>query len=352
MDFKTKKNIDGLRIKREHIEKVVDYPLAKFVLRNKKNSVWYSKHGQTKKFTTNSSKLYFDQRTLSLLRKGESVWSPALRIDSALSRKKEANLIYHVERKLDLYEILKERYQHAGNYFSDLLRGSVEGVSMVRMWNVSIVASVIFGMFLMTMVYRYLGQGVQAKNKEVKGASVENSGILKKSQEELDKEREKSEELIAQMLQRQAEEKEEQRIENIKEMVKGYPIENMVPYILKKDKTVAAFLIGIAKKESSWGERVPVLNGKDCYNYWGYRGKRARMGTGGHTCFDSPQDAVDTVAKRLEFLVKDEKADTPKEMVTIWKCGYDCSWDDPKAVKKWVSDVDMYFDKFNQIDKE
>ena len=103
------------------------------------------------------------------------------------------------------------------------------------------------------------------------------------------------------------------------DMVKGYPIEKMVPLIAKKDRTVAAFMIGIAKQESSWGLHVPVYGDQDCYNLWGYRGKNP-VGTGGHTCFDSPQDAVDTVAKRIEFLVSNQKLNTPNKMI-IWKCG-------------------------------
>ncbi len=131
---------------------------------------------------------------------------------------------------------------------------------------------------------------------------------------------------------------------SIKKMVAGSPMEKMAPYIAKKDKTVAAFLVGIAKKESNYGRRVPILNGKDCYNYWGYRGKRKRMGSGGHTCFDSPEDAVKTVGDRIERLVK-SGVDTPKEMV-LWKCGSNCNatggW---AAANKWIKDVNMYYTK-------
>ena len=73
------------------------------------------------------------------------------------------------------------------------------------------------------------------------------------------------------------------------------------------------------------------------------------MGTGGHTCFDSPKDAVETVAKRINSLVNNEKLNTPEKMV-VWKCGYDCSWDNPVAVRKWVQDVDYYFEKFDKIE--
>lgn len=129
----------------------------------------------------------------------------------------------------------------------------------------------------------------------------------------------------------------------IADMTRGYPIEVMLPYILEKDPKVSAFLISIAKKESNWGKRAPVLDGQDCYNYWGFRASRDRMGTGGHTCFDTPKDAVDSVAARIEDLVN-KQVDTPKEMV-VWKCGSSCKTHSNTSVQKWISDVGLYFQK-------
>jgi hypothetical protein len=134
--------------------------------------------------------------------------------------------------------------------------------------------------------------------------------------------------------------------DNIKKIVKGYPIEEMLPYILEQDRLTTAFLIGIAKKESNWGKRVPVLNGQDCFNYWGYRGLRRMMGSGGHTCFNSRKDAVETVAKRLNTLINSQKLNTPAKMI-IWKCGFSCSGHSRESVKKWISDVDMYFSELS-----
>ncbi|MEI7750308.1 MAG: hypothetical protein WCJ25_04900 [Candidatus Moraniibacteriota bacterium] len=132
----------------------------------------------------------------------------------------------------------------------------------------------------------------------------------------------------------------------IREMVKGYPIEDMVPYIVEQDRTVATYLIAIAKKESGWGVHVPVLDGQDCFNYWGYRGIRLMMGTGGHTCFNSRKDAVETVGKRLHTLIYDNNLSTPEELI-VWKCGSTCAGHDPYSVQKWISDVDMYYEKLN-----
>ncbi len=134
----------------------------------------------------------------------------------------------------------------------------------------------------------------------------------------------------------------------IADMVQGYPIEKMMPYILKQEPKTAMFLVAIAKKESAWGKRKPVLNGEDCFNYWGFRLKAERMGSGGHTCFDSPKQAVEKVAERIDQLVKEEEIDTPSDMI-VWKCGYGCQ-DKPKTIseKKWINDVDFYYSAMNE----
>lgn len=128
-------------------------------------------------------------------------------------------------------------------------------------------------------------------------------------------------------------------------MVKGHPIELMIPYIAQKDRKTAAYLIGIAKKESNWGERRPVLAGVDCYNYWGFRLLRDRMGSGGHTCFDSPQEAVDIVSKRITEIIAQNEVESARDML-VWKCGSNCALTGGRAAaNKWALDVDLYADK-------
>lgn len=134
--------------------------------------------------------------------------------------------------------------------------------------------------------------------------------------------------------------------ENLKKelgiLVKGHPIEGMIPYIVERDKKTAAYLIGIAKKESNWGKRKPVLNGEDCYNYWGFRAKRERMGSGGHTCFDTPKEAVDVISKRIDQIIERNDVESAEDML-VWKCGSDCSVTGGQAAAdKWAVDVDMY----------
>lgn len=129
----------------------------------------------------------------------------------------------------------------------------------------------------------------------------------------------------------------------MKIMVSGSPIEEMVPYIAKQDKIVAAFLVAIAKKESNWGKYAPEKNGKTCYNFWGYRGTYNQTDSG-YSCFDSPSQAVDVVGGRIREFVG-RKIDTPKKMAIAWKCGFDCSGHSFFSVKKWEWDVGYYFKK-------
>ena len=134
---------------------------------------------------------------------------------------------------------------------------------------------------------------------------------------------------------------------NINNLVAGYPMEKMAPYISAKEKRTAAFLIGIAKKESNWGKYSPKLNGKDCYNYWGYRGQGENVTPSGYTCFDSPRQAVNVVGQRISDLINDSNLSTPEEMI-VWKCGWNCAGHSDESVDKWIADVGIYYNKVYQ----
>lgn len=130
----------------------------------------------------------------------------------------------------------------------------------------------------------------------------------------------------------------------IRKATAGFPIENMSRFIALEDEKTAAFMVAIAKKESNWGKRTPKLNGEECNNFWGFRQKRERMGSGGHTCFDNQRDAVKSVAERVRNLIE-SGIDTPEKMV-VWKCGYSCEAHNPESVSKWIADVEFYYNKF------
>jgi hypothetical protein len=127
--------------------------------------------------------------------------------------------------------------------------------------------------------------------------------------------------------------------------VKGKPMEDMAPYIAKQPRIVAAFIVGIAMKESKFGTYSPHdANGNDCHNYWGYRGPENTTASG-YSCFATPEAAVTAVGGRIARLV-DGGRTNPAEMV-VWKCGASCSWDDPANVRSWIADVGINFYKLN-----
>lgn len=133
-----------------------------------------------------------------------------------------------------------------------------------------------------------------------------------------------------------------QREGKMLELVAGYPIEEMLPYIAARGEKVAYYLVAIAKKESDWGKHSPLKYGGTCYNYWGYRGTYNQTDSG-YSCFDSPEQAIQQVGDRIEALL-DKMIDTPEEMV-VWKCGSTCAGHDPQGVLKWISDVKLYYNK-------
>lgn len=134
----------------------------------------------------------------------------------------------------------------------------------------------------------------------------------------------------------------QERLEKvITEMTEGHPISQMLPYIFTQDKLTAAYLVSIAKKESNWGKRSPKKDGQDCYNYWGYKGEGSRGMAQGHGCFGSPEEAVETVSKRIDTLTQDYERKTPRQMV-VWKCGSSCAGHSDVSVQKWISDVAYY----------
>lgn len=350
MSEKQNKNmfIDGLG-GRSRRSLAIDFPLFQFILKHKNSSILFGKDGQTETFFTNDSKLYLTPEELKMARIKERIARIIRRLDSLNSRVFENTKVYPVKlfarsehpawrvfngaKMQKYYGAFRERAL-------DLVENSKEQITVARMWNLSIVGAVIFGMFTMSMIYKYLGQSVSAKIRDSQNAREQAEKVSESISEEyanIDSQyftRLLSEEDLPQAVLEK----------KMREMVAGYPIEKMVPRIAEKSPVVAAFIISIARQESEWGKHIPVYQGEDCWNYWGWRGKNP-VGTGGHTCFDSPEDAVDTVAKRLEFLVSNQKLNTPAKMI-IWKCG-DCSWDNQRDMQQWISAVNMYFQKLD-----
>lgn len=127
----------------------------------------------------------------------------------------------------------------------------------------------------------------------------------------------------------------------------GYPLSTMAGSISAYDPSIAGLIVGIAKKESDWGRRTPKLRGEECFNYWGYRGYGNRgMTEDGYGCFEKPDDAVRAIGNRLIELSSVRGGSTDPERMVVWKCGSSCGGHSPESVKKWISDVRLYYQQF------
>lgn len=341
-----KQKISDIYFQEKKEEIYLDWESFQDIQKKAQSSILFSKKGRMDCFSTSNLFAYFiagNEKTKKNLVKN---------IDGIIW-KREKNWQFSKGKESKIFLRIRERRESWKNNFFDFFSGKIDGFSMIRAWNISVMGVIIFGMFFMTFLYRYFGEGAMAGQTE-ETAIVANK-IVQESQTNqilpmsVDQDESTGENFVGQVMEeyqnKSGDGDYDLKKEEIEKMVKGYPIEKMVPFIAKQDKVVAAFLVAIAKKESDWGRRVPVLDGEDCFNYWGFRGKRDRMGTGEHTCFDSMEDAVETVSKRIGNIVYEEDINTPEEMVVVWKCGYDCSWDNPDAVQKWVDDVNLYFKK-------
>lgn len=336
---KTKKFIDITSSTRQIIKAELEHILKP----GEFNSTLFSRGKKSDRFFTEDSKLYITPKEFVSIRKGIKLDRDIKKWDSLSSRIVNDFVRYSPSAKNIMLERLERRYEKLNEAIGYAEQSIASYFSMARLWNLSIVGSILFGMVMMTFVYKYLGQGAAADQSSLPTVPKQIQSELKVATADTSKD---SEEFTKQVLEIEKANDKKYLESEIRQMVKGYPIEKMAPYIAEKDRTVAAFIVGIAKKESAWGKRVPVLNGQDCYNYWGYRQKRVLMGTGGHTCFNSPKDAVDTVAKRIETLVEEHGKDTPAKMVDTWKCGTSCEGD--KGAGKWISDVTTYFNEIKE----
>ncbi|MFA7209705.1 MAG: hypothetical protein WC120_05525 [Parcubacteria group bacterium] len=132
---------------------------------------------------------------------------------------------------------------------------------------------------------------------------------------------------------------------NIEKLVGDRPMDGMVSEIATRDARTASYLVAIAKHESNLGKFSPKKDGRDCFNYWGFRGTYNKTASG-YSCFDSPQQAVAVVGNRIQGLIENENIATPEQML-VWKCGGSCAGHDPADVKMWRENVGYYFNKIN-----
>ena len=153
------------------------------------------------------------------------------------------------------------------------------------------------------------------------------------------------EEIIMNLIARIDDEKNMDFTREILPYVKGKPMEDMAPFIAKQPRIVAAFIVGIAMKESKFGVYAPHdAAGNDCHNYWGYRGPENTTASG-YSCFTSPEHAIQVIGKKINKLVAGGISN-PAEMIS-WKCGSSCASHGAENVRKWIADVGVNFYKLN-----
>ncbi|MFA5925898.1 MAG: hypothetical protein WC831_03095 [Parcubacteria group bacterium] len=153
------------------------------------------------------------------------------------------------------------------------------------------------------------------------------------------------EDVIISLLGKVEEKKHEAFEKEILRYIKGKPMEAMAPYIAQQPRIVAAFIVGIAMKESKFGVYAPHdASGQDCLNYWGYRGPENTTASG-YSCFNSPEHAIQVIGKKINSLVA-KGISNPAEMIS-WKCGSSCAGHGAENVRKWISDVGVNFYKIN-----
>lgn len=132
---------------------------------------------------------------------------------------------------------------------------------------------------------------------------------------------------------------------NIEKLVGNKPMKNMVDEIATRNSQTASYLVAIAKHESNLGKFSPKKDGKDCFNYWGFRGTYNKTKSG-YSCFDSPAQAVMVVGNRIQGLTEIEDITTAEEML-MWKCGGSCAGHNPADVARWKENVDFYYKKIH-----
>lgn len=128
----------------------------------------------------------------------------------------------------------------------------------------------------------------------------------------------------------------------VEKIVANTPMAAMTESISGKSRTVAAFIVGIAMKESKFGVYSPRVGGRDCFNYWGLKAG-GKTTAGGYTCFSSPDEAVNIAGKTIEKMVS-KGVRTPAQAIS-WKCGSSCAGHGAENVRKWISDVGVNFYK-------
>lgn len=254
-----KKWIDGMPIAvRSEQQGFIEAHKSRFIT-GQCPATLYAKGRVTGNFFTEDSKLYitpFEQERMNggcVLDRRVKKW------DTVSSRIIREYQRYRPSQRDQLYRRFITTYSSMQQNFAEGTENFFSRFSPVKLWNFSIVGAMLLGMVSMTFIYRYLGQDALAENIASPAVAVAEVTELEPAQsregkvlgEEIVKEA--SGDLVGKIVQDIEAAKENEFKDKVRKMVKGYPIEAMLPEILEKDQIVAAFLIGIAKKRERLG---------------------------------------------------------------------------------------------------
>ena len=270
--------------------------------------------------------------------------------DKSVQIKKGCEVKYEIQKLKTLDGLLKKK--HAGRAANLLNWKKISVFSLFALGNRKVYAGLaLFSLVIFSSALYFqnqYGQNAAAQSQpwqtsmqgRIAGAFDEKTG----SDDEIASLKLADDEIIFNLLGKIEEVRQEEFEKEILKYIKGRPMEAMAPYIAKQPRTVAAFIVGIAMKESKFGVYAPHSGGRDCFNYWGYKGPENTTASG-YSCFNSPEHAIQVVGRKIDKLVA-RGISNPAEMIS-WKCGSSCAGHAAEDVRKWIADVGINFYKIN-----
>ena len=163
----------------------VDFNFEKIEKNIEKNKSNLFSHGRKMDFFfTEDSKLYITPREHKLIQKGVKLNRNLKNWDSLSSRIARNYQKYHKTEKDALSKVLADRYDRLKEDISDKSQLIFGQFTFRRAWNFSIVCAVLFGMFNITLIYRYLGEAsladkiASANNNQAQEMQVDAPAVL------------------------------------------------------------------------------------------------------------------------------------------------------------------------------
>src|SRR4030042_6899986 len=196
----------------------------------------------------------------------------------AIRIKKGCDVKYEIQKIKTLDGLLKKKHPARTANLFNWKKNSV--FSLFALGNRKVYAGLAIASFIAFSFHfsfqNHKGQNAAAQSQpwqtsmkgRVAGAFDEKTG----SDDEIASLKLADDEIIFNLLGKIEKEKQEEFEKEILKYIKARPMEAMAPYIRKQPRTVAAFIVGIAMKESKFGVYAPHSGGRDFFNYWGYKG--------------------------------------------------------------------------------